>query len=47
MLLPILLQPISPQAYGQGDDRSSSDRFYHWGALLGFMALLEEDVDMK
>ena len=24
-----------------GNDRSSCDTFYHWGALLGFMALLE------
>ena len=27
---------------GGGDDVSSSDRFYHWGALLGLIAL-EED----
>lgn len=26
---------------GEGDDGPSSDSFYHWGALLGFMALLE------
>ena len=26
---------------GEGGDRSSCDTFYHWGALLGFMALLE------
>jgi glycogen debranching enzyme len=27
---------------GQGDDVSSSDRFYHWGALLGFISYLEQ-----
>jgi hypothetical protein len=27
---------------GEGDDVSSSDRFYHWGALLGLMAYLEK-----
>ncbi len=27
---------------GTGDDVSSSDRFYHWGALLGYMKYLEE-----
>ena len=26
---------------GDGGDRSSCDTFYHWGALLGFMALLD------
>lgn len=26
---------------GEGGDRSSCDTFYHWGALLGFMALLD------
>ena len=26
---------------GDGDDVSSSDRFYHWGALLGLIDLLE------
>jgi len=26
---------------GDGDDVNSSDIYYHWGALLGFMALLE------
>lgn len=26
---------------GEGDDISSSDRFYHWGALLGFITYLE------
>jgi hypothetical protein len=27
---------------GQGDDVTSSDRFYHWGALLGFISYLEQ-----
>jgi len=27
---------------GQGDDVGSSDRFYHWGALLGYLDLLEQ-----
>jgi hypothetical protein len=27
---------------GQGDDVTSSDRFYHWGALLGFINYLEQ-----
>jgi len=27
---------------GQGDDVTSSDRFYHWGALLGFITHLEQ-----
>lgn len=27
---------------GTGDDVSSSDRFYHWGALLGFIKYLDE-----
>jgi hypothetical protein len=27
---------------GEGDDVSSSDRFYHWGALLGFITYLEQ-----
>jgi neutral trehalase len=26
---------------GSGDDVSSSDRFYHWGALLGYVEYLE------
>lgn len=26
---------------GVGDDVSSSDKFYHWGGLLGFIALIE------
>lgn len=28
---------------GTGDDVSSSDRFYHWGALLGFVEYLERN----
>jgi neutral trehalase len=27
---------------GQGDDVTSSDRFYHWGALLGLISYLEQ-----
>jgi hypothetical protein len=27
---------------GSGDDVSSSDRFYHWGALLGYVEYLEK-----
>jgi neutral trehalase len=27
---------------GTGDDVSSSDRFYHWGALLGYIEYLQE-----
>ena len=27
---------------GTGDDISNSDRFYHWGALLGYMEYLQE-----
>jgi putative isomerase len=27
---------------GEGDDISSSDRFYHWGALLGFITYLQQ-----
>jgi neutral trehalase len=27
---------------GSGDDVSSSDRFYHWGALLGYVEYLEQ-----
>jgi putative isomerase len=27
---------------GRGDDVTSSDAFYHWGALLGVMTLLEQ-----
>jgi putative isomerase len=28
---------------GEGDDVPSSDRFYHWGALLGYVKYWEED----
>ncbi|WP_263352991.1 MGH1-like glycoside hydrolase domain-containing protein [Acidicapsa acidisoli] len=28
---------------GTGDDVSNSDRFYHWGALLGYVEYLEQD----
>ncbi|MDR1371810.1 MAG: hypothetical protein LBJ17_01590 [Dysgonamonadaceae bacterium] len=28
---------------GVGDDVQNSDKFYHWGALLGFIALIEEE----
>ncbi len=28
---------------GEGDDGSSSDRFYHWGALLGLVSYLENN----
>jgi hypothetical protein len=27
---------------GVGDDTPRSDKFYHWGALLGFIGLMEE-----
>ena len=27
---------------GSGDDVGSSDRFYHWGALLGYIQYLQE-----
>jgi hypothetical protein len=27
---------------GNGDDVSNSDKFYHWGTLLGYMDLLEK-----
>jgi hypothetical protein len=27
---------------GQGDDVGNSDKFYHWGAVLGFITLIEE-----
>jgi len=28
---------------GEGDDIASSDRFYHWGALLGFISYLQQE----
>ena len=30
---------------GQGDDVFSSDRFYHWGALMGYITLMDELTD--
>lgn len=30
---------------GSGDDVSNSDRFYHWGALLGYVEYLEQNRD--
>lgn len=27
---------------GQGDDVGNSDKFYHWGALLGYISLIEQ-----
>jgi glycogen debranching enzyme len=30
---------------GTGDDVASSDRFYHWGALLGYVEFLEQNRD--
>jgi hypothetical protein len=27
---------------GKGDDVVNSDKFYHWGALLGFIDLIEQ-----
>jgi putative isomerase len=32
---------------GSGDDVSSSDRFYHWGALLGYVEYLEQNTAEK
>jgi len=32
---------------GAGDDVSSSDRFYHWGALLGYVEYVELTRDLK
>jgi hypothetical protein len=32
---------------GTGDDVSSSDRFYHWGALLGYVEFLEQNEAAK
>lgn len=29
---------------GQGDDVFNSDKFYHWGALLGFINLIEQGL---
>jgi len=30
---------------GNGDDVTNSDKFYHWGALLGYIQYLEEARD--
>lgn len=30
---------------GRGDDVGNSDRFYHWGALLGYIAILQRNVE--
>lgn len=32
---------------GTGDDVANSDRFYHWGALLGYVEYLEESSQPK
>ena len=32
---------------GAGDDVRNSDRFYHWGALLGYIEYLQEQRDEK
>ena len=32
---------------GEGDDVVRSDKFYHWGALLGYIALIENGVVSK
>src|SRR5579863_4910589 len=32
---------------GTGDDVTSSDRFYHWGALLGYVEYLEQTQNAK
>jgi hypothetical protein len=32
---------------GTGDDVSNSDRFYHWGALLGLIALEESSTSVR
>jgi len=32
---------------GSGDDVANSDRFYHWGALLGFIKYLEETTPVR
>lgn len=26
---------------GEGDDAARSDKFYHWGALLGLVSLMD------
>ncbi len=32
---------------GGGDDVNSSDRFYHWGALLGYVEYLEQGTENR
>jgi len=32
---------------GTGDDVASSDRFYHWGALLGYVEYMEQGLAAK
>ena len=32
---------------GNGDDVNNSDKFYHWGALLGYMEYLEQSRTQK
>jgi hypothetical protein len=32
---------------GTGDDVTSSDKFYHWGALLGYVEYLEMNRETK
>ena len=32
---------------GTGDDVANSDRFYHWGALLGYIEYLEQSEPQK
>ena len=32
---------------GEGDDVANSDKFYHWGALLGFISFIEKGYVMQ
>ena len=32
---------------GTGDDVKSSDRFYHWGALLGYVEYMEQTTPAR
>jgi glycogen debranching enzyme len=32
---------------GTGDDVSSSDRFYHWGALLGYVEYMDQSAEKR
>jgi hypothetical protein len=34
----------SPESGEGGEEGASSDRFYHWGGLLGVIALIEKGV---